>query len=90
MVTPGRRYGIPKTDVERIMSHYGVSEEEACRMIEEKGATALLPDRGTGLQQAVGQTTQTGSMGLWVVIGGALGTIVGSLIGYAIARRKAA
>lgn len=89
MVTPGRRYGIYKTDVERIMSHYGVSEEEACGMIEEKGAAALLPDRGTGLQQT-GQTTQTGSMGLWVVIGGALGTILGSLIGYAIARRKAA
>jgi len=53
---PERRYGKPKTDVERIMAHYGVSEEEAERLIREimrvygvsreKAVETLLPPRG--------------------------------------------
>lgn len=40
-----RRLGVPKTDIERIMSHYGVSEAEACANPEKYP----LPARGTGL-----------------------------------------
>jgi ribosomal protein L40E len=51
-----RRYGKPKTDVERIMAHYGISKEEAERLISEtmrvygvgreEAIKALLPPRG--------------------------------------------
>ncbi|MGB9684428.1 MAG: hypothetical protein ACPL1Z_05825 [Candidatus Bathyarchaeales archaeon] len=51
-----RRYGAPKTDVERIMTHYGVSMEEAERLIRdvmrvygisrEEAVKVLLPPRG--------------------------------------------
>jgi len=40
-----RRLGVPKTDIERIMSHYGVSEAEACAHPEDYP----LPPRGTQL-----------------------------------------
>lgn len=38
-----RRYGDPKTDVERAMSHYNISEEEYCANPE----AYPLPPRGT-------------------------------------------
>lgn len=44
-----RRQGVPKTDVERVMSHYGVSRKKALGMLKKKSASKLLPKRGTGL-----------------------------------------
>ncbi|MHA1329923.1 MAG: hypothetical protein ACTSR2_02490, partial [Candidatus Hodarchaeales archaeon] len=41
----------PKTDLERIMAHYGVDEEQAKKLIDEKGIDKLLPPRGTRLEQ---------------------------------------
>jgi len=45
-----RRKGFPRTDLERVMNHYNVSEEEAKKMLEEKSVDELLPPRGTGLK----------------------------------------
>jgi len=42
-------FGIPKNDVERLMSHYGISEEEACELLASYPADLLLPERGSGL-----------------------------------------
>jgi len=49
--TEGRQtmFGIPKNDVERLMSHYGISEEEACELLVTYPADLLLPERGSGL-----------------------------------------
>ena len=49
--TEGRltMFGIPKTDVERLMSHYGISEEEAVGLLTTYPAELLLPERGSGL-----------------------------------------
>lgn len=44
-----RRFGKPRTDVGRVMRHFKVNEEEAKKMIKEKGVDKLLPPRGTGL-----------------------------------------
>jgi len=46
-----RRYGVPKTDIERVMTHYKVDEEMAKKMIEEKGIKNLLPERGTKMKE---------------------------------------
>lgn len=40
-----QRSGVPKTDVERVMSHYGVSRKKALKMLKEKSASELLPQR---------------------------------------------
>jgi len=45
-----RRLGVPRTDVERVMVHYGVSRETAENMIREVGVKALLPPRGARLE----------------------------------------
>jgi NACalpha-BTF3-like transcription factor len=37
--------GVPKTNVERVMSHYNVSREEAIRMMTKKTVAELLPTR---------------------------------------------
>ncbi|MDP2729709.1 MAG: hypothetical protein Q8O55_04435 [Dehalococcoidales bacterium] len=49
--TEGRQtmFGIPKTDVERLMSHYGITEEEACELLASYPIDQLLPERGSGL-----------------------------------------
>jgi NACalpha-BTF3-like transcription factor len=60
-----RRFGMPRTDVERIMAHYGISREEAEKLIQEvmrvygvskeQATKALLPPRGakvTGYSQS--------------------------------------
>jgi len=49
------RGGIPKTDLERVMSHYGVDEETAEQMIKEKGVDALLPPRGQKVKSRQGE-----------------------------------
>ena len=43
------QYGIPKTDTERYMWHYGVNRREAERMSR---SGAYLPPRGAGLERA--------------------------------------
>jgi len=51
-------FGIPKTDVERLMSHYGISEEEAVELLSSYPADLLLSERGSGLApvEIVGRT----------------------------------
>lgn len=44
-----RRYGVPRTDVERAIAHYGITEEEYCANPE----AYPLPERGTGLAQGL-------------------------------------
>ena len=38
--------GVPKNDVQRVMSHYGVSEAEAIEMLSQSSVEELLPERG--------------------------------------------
>jgi len=49
--TEGRQamFGIPKDDVERIMSHYGLTEDEACQLLAMYSVDEILPPRGAGL-----------------------------------------
>ncbi len=42
------RFGQPKTDLERIMSHYKITKEEAQKMLDKKPLKEILPSRGTG------------------------------------------
>ncbi|MBA7599327.1 hypothetical protein ES703_06359 [subsurface metagenome] len=44
-----RGLGIPRTDVERLMEHRGISAGEAEELLRVNPAEALLPQRGTGL-----------------------------------------
>jgi len=48
--TEGRQtmFGIPKDDVERLMSHYGITEDEACELLGMYSVEDLLPPRGYG------------------------------------------
>ena len=43
----GMQLGIPKTEVERVMTHYNVTRTKALEMIQK--GEAELPLRGTGL-----------------------------------------
>ena len=45
-----RGKGIPRTDIERAMNHYGITEEEYC----ENPDAYPLPERGTGLVAGTG------------------------------------
>jgi hypothetical protein len=49
--TEGRQtmFGIPKTDLERIMSHYGLTEAEALELMSRYPIEDILPERGSGL-----------------------------------------
>ena len=40
-------YGIPKDDVERVMTHYSISREAAINKIKKEGIEKLLPQRGS-------------------------------------------
>lgn len=68
-----RRYGIPRTDVERAMLHYGISEDVYCASPE----AYPLPSRGAGLTRIAGITigSTTISWG-WIVAAGALAYLV--------------
>jgi len=44
-----RRFGRPRSDIERIMRHYGVSEKKARELYRRYG-TSILPPRGSGLR----------------------------------------
>jgi hypothetical protein len=50
-ITEGRQTmdGMPKNDVERLMSHYGITEDEACELLASYPIDLLLPERGSGL-----------------------------------------
>ncbi len=41
--------GTPKTDVERLMEHYHISEKQARALLDRYPVDVLLPERGTGL-----------------------------------------
>ena len=43
-----RGLGMPRTDVERLMEHCGISAGEAEELLRVQPAEALLPQRGTG------------------------------------------
>lgn len=47
-----RQYGQPRTNVERAIAHYGITEEEYCANPE----AYPLPERGTGLSNPSGLT----------------------------------
>jgi len=49
-----RRMGKPKSDIERVMTHYNVSEVKARKMLKEKSVDDLLPKRG---QRAIAKST---------------------------------
>jgi len=77
-----RRSGQPRSDVERVMAHYGISRDEACEWLRIHPAEILLPERGKGLVSGKGagiadQTTITGTL----LIGGLLGALVGGFLG---------
>lgn len=44
-----RGRGIPRTDIERVMNHYGVDEKTACEWLAVHSVEELLPERGSGL-----------------------------------------
>ena len=46
-----RRRGEPRSDVERVAEHYGVTIEEACDMLEQYTVEELLPERGAGIER---------------------------------------
>ncbi len=71
--TEGRQimFGIPKTDIERLMSHYGISEEEAAELLASYSIDLLLPERGSRLApiEIIGNTQQELASGLMVMEG---------------------
>jgi len=47
-----KQFGVPKDTKERLISHFGLSEEQATKLIDNLGeeeADKLLPQRGTGI-----------------------------------------
>jgi len=44
--------GTPRNDVERLMSHYGLTEDEACELLAMYSVDELLPPRGYGQSPA--------------------------------------
>jgi hypothetical protein len=68
-----RGYGVPRADIERAMSHYGISKSEYTAHQEDYP----LPERGTGLTEGKAAGAGAG-LGLLLVIG---------LILYALGKR---
>lgn len=67
--------GRPKTDIQRMIAHYGVSESEAVAMIQQG---ELLPPRGTGLMRL-----GLGELGVaWPVVEVIGGGILAALTGW--------
>ena len=63
-----RGYGIPRTDIERAMAHYNITEAEYCANPE----TYSLPERGTGLTTGAAAGSNPGTalgFGALVVMG---------------------
>lgn len=44
-----RGRGVPRTDIERVMNHYGVDYDTALYWLSIHPLDVLLPERGTGL-----------------------------------------
>lgn len=82
-----RRKSFYRSDIERVMRHYGVSYEEAERGLREGYYT--LPPRGTGLtqgEQGKKLNYVAGTCGgamLGAVVAGPVGAVVGGLLGLA-------
>lgn len=77
-----RGLGVSRTDVERVMAHYGISREEAERWLRIHTAEELVGRRGGGFTRgtAAGVGNPTGSTGVFLV-GGLVGAAVGGLLG---------
>jgi len=44
-------YGVPKSDIERVMTHYNVSRDKALELLKTKSIEDLLPERGANLRR---------------------------------------
>ena len=64
-------FGVPKSDVERLVSHYGISVEEAEELLATYPADLLLPERGSGLApvEIVGSSQAELASGLMMMEG---------------------
>jgi hypothetical protein len=72
-----RRKGIPRTDIERVANHYGVTLEDAETLLKVYSVDELLPERGYGLIKA-GQGEGEDSYGLPLFL---IGFVMGGAIG---------
>jgi len=52
LIKSTRKQGQPKTDIERVMTHYDVDEKTAKKMLATKSVEELLPERGAGLSKS--------------------------------------
>jgi len=52
LIKSTRKQGQPKTDIERVMTHYDVDEKTAKKMLATKSVDELLPARGAGLNKS--------------------------------------
>jgi len=60
-----RRYGRPRTDVERAMSHYGITEAEYLANPDRYP----LPERGTGFTRGTAAGTSGVNWGAIAILG---------------------
>lgn len=58
-------YGVPRTDVERAVRHYGITEAEYCANPE----SYPLPVRGTGFTRGTAAGNPDGLPWGWIIIG---------------------
>jgi len=72
-----RGYGIPRSDVERAVSHYGITETEYCANPE----AYPLPERGTGFTTGTAAGNPGAGVGLGTLV------VIGLLI-WAFTRRR--
>ncbi len=77
-----RGRGVPLTDVERVMRHWGVDYETACYWLSIHSVDKLLPERGTGLSQDLSPVEQMGKTVFYAILTG-----VGIALGFAIAKK---
>jgi len=83
-----RRRGSPRSDVERVMQHYGVSYDEALLGLE--AGRYVLPERGVRGGQGKAVPTAVGA-GVGALIGsvaGPFGAIVGAALGAWLGSKK--
>jgi len=80
-----RGLGVPRSDIQRVAAHYGISESEAERWLQIHPIEELVPARGAGLTRG----TAAGSIGnevppecpsclRFMVAGLAMGGIIGT------------
>lgn len=83
-----RRRGFPRSDVERVMQHYGVNYDEAVKGMDS--GRYVLPERGFRIGQGKAVPTAMGA-GMGALIGsvaGPFGAIVGAALGAWLGSRK--